>query len=54
MIIPKTVRIETSIWDSGGGQKRMKSDDGWLTAIDKIYHRNLLGLISAKYCSNAK
>ena len=49
-----TVRIETSTWDSGGGQKRTKSDDGWLTAIDKIYHRNLVGLISAKYCSDAK
>ena len=50
----KTARIETSTWDSGGGQKGTKSDDVWLTAIVKIYHRNLVGLISAKHCSNAK
>jgi hypothetical protein len=50
----KTVRIETLTWDSGGGQKRTKSYDGWSTAIDKINHRNLVGLISANYCSDAK
>ena len=50
----KTVRIETLTWDSGGGQKRTKSDDGWLTAIDKFYHNNSVGLISAKYRSDAK
>jgi hypothetical protein len=31
-----------------------ESDDGWLTAIDKIYSCNSVGLISAKYCSDAK
>ena len=36
------------------GEKQMKSDDGWLMAIDKIYRRNSVGLISAKYCSDAK
>ncbi len=36
------------------GEKRTKSDDGWLTAINKIYHRNFVGLISAKNCSDAK
>ncbi len=36
------------------GEKRTKSDDGWLTAIDKIYRCNLVGLISAKYRSDAK
>ena len=50
----KTVRIESLTWDYGGGQKRTKSDDGWLTAIDKIYRCNSVGLISAKYCSDAK
>ena len=29
------------------GEKPTKSDDGWLTVIDKIYPRNLVGLISA-------
>ena len=50
----KTVRIENLTWDSGGGQKRTNSDDGWLTAVDKIYRLNLVGLVSAKYRSNAK
>ena len=36
------------------GEKLMKSDDGWLTVIDNTYHCNLVGLISAKYCSIAK
>ncbi len=35
-------------------QKWTKSDNGWLTGIDKIYRRNSVGLISAKYPSNAK
>ena len=36
------------------GEKLTKGDDGWLTAIDKIYRHNSVRLISAKYCSNAK
>jgi hypothetical protein len=36
------------------GEKPMMSDDGWLTAIDKIYRCNLVRLISAKNCSDAK
>ena len=36
------------------GEKLTKGDDGWLTAIDKIYCHNSVRLISAKYCSDAK
>ncbi len=35
-------------------QKRTKSDDGWLMTIGKIYRRNSVGSMSAKYCSDAK
>jgi hypothetical protein len=42
--------------DDFGGRKNWQRlmDGGWLTAIDRFYCRNSVGLISAKYCSDAK
>ena len=50
----KTVLNKRWAMDFGGRKKLTKSDDGWLTAIDKIYPRNSVGLISAKYRSDVK
>jgi hypothetical protein len=42
--------------DDFGGRKNWQRlmDGGWLKAIDRFYCRNSVGLISAKYCSDAK
>ena len=53
-LIYKTDLNKNWAMDSGGRKKLTKSDDGWLTGIDKIYHRNSVQLISAKYRFDAK
>lgn len=53
-IICKTALIKTQAHLFRREIKWTKSDNGWLLVIDKIYHHNLIGLISTKYRSNAK
>ena len=57
VLLPAQIRLifsKPDIVSSGGSEKRTKSDDGWLTTTDNIYHSNSVLWISAKYCSDAK